>query len=324
MITMQPLSGNHKQQTIISHCLHNASLPHSLLFSGLEGIGKKTFAMTLAKMMFCKNNACNTCPSCLQIEHGIHPDVIVMGPNDKGTIPIGNDDEHEGSIRWLIARISLAPVNNCRVVIINDAHTMNMQAQNALLKTIEEPPHNNFIILISSERNQLLPTIRSRITEYVFNPLSQEELTAILVHNGVSHEKHNAILAVASGSASYALILSDDTLYAMIVDAYRAIVNFVIHPEVFSHDLLPLLQALGPYKTIDLLINIFRLHCGNSFPSLPWFDSYLKEETAVEIIKILLELRRGLSHNINIRMALKGMLYSLCFSYYNKRDTLWI
>ncbi|MBP8178185.1 MAG: DNA polymerase III subunit delta', partial [Spirochaetes bacterium] len=163
MITMQPLSGNHKQQTIISHCLHNASLPHSLLFSGLEGIGKKTFAMTLAKMMFCKNNACNTCPSCLQIEHGIHPDVIVMEPNDKGTIPIGNDDEHEGSIRWLIARISLAPVNNCRVVIINDAHAMNVQAQNAFLKTLEEPPPRTLLLLLTTQPEQLLPTIQSRV-----------------------------------------------------------------------------------------------------------------------------------------------------------------
>jgi DNA polymerase-3 subunit delta' len=190
---MQPLSGNHKQQNYYYHCLHNALLPHSLLFTGLEGIGKKLFALTFAKMMFCKNNACNTCPSCLQIEHGIHPDFIVVEPNDKGTIPIGNNDEHEGSIRWLIARISLAPVNGNRVVIINDAHTMNVQAQNALLKTIEEPPRNNFIILISSEAQSAIANHTPRITEYVFNPLSQEELTAILVHNGVPHEKHNAI-----------------------------------------------------------------------------------------------------------------------------------
>lgn len=284
-----------------------------MLFSGPEGIGKKLCAVKLAKTMLCAgNNACGTCPSCVQIDHGTHPDVIIIEPNEKGNIPIGSE-EQEGSIRWLIGRVSLASVYN-RVIIINDAHCMNIQSQNALLKTIEEPPAHTFIILISSERNQLLPTIHSRVTEYVFHPLSDSDLASILEKSGIDREKYDSIIPVAGGSASYALTLADEALFSKLKEAYNAIAGFVCQPEIFSYELSPIIQQIGAYRTIDLLINIFRLHCTNTKNGVPWLHSALDETCAIEIIKILLELRRGISHNINIRMALKGMLYSLCFT----------
>jgi len=310
---MAEILGNTVQQSILLHGAKNNSLPHSLLFSGQEGIGKKLCAINLAKTMLCASgNACGACPSCVQIDHGTHPDVIMIEPNDKGNIPIGSD-EQEGSIRWLIGRISLASVHNQRVIIINDAHCMNIQSQNALLKTIEEPPAHTYIILISSERNQLLPTIRSRVAEYVFHPLGDSDLVSILEKSGIDRQKFGSIIPVAGGSASYALTLADDTLFSQLKDAYSAIASFVCQPEIFSYELSPIIQNIGAYKTIDLLINIFRLHCSTK-SAVPWLYSALDQTHAVEIIKILLELRRGIAHNINIRMALKGMLYSLCFA----------
>ncbi len=306
--------GNHIQQSILLHCIKNFNLPHSLLFSGPEGIGKKLFALTVAKTLLCvHNNACGTWPSCVQIDSGTHPDVIIIEPNEKGTIPIG-DENQAGSIRWLIARVSLATVHASRVVIINNAHSMNIQSQNALLKTIEEPPSNTFIILISSERNQLLPTIRSRVAEYVFHPLHDSDIAAILTQHGISQHKFDAIIPVSGGSASYALTLADDSVYMLLTQAYNAIAEFVTKPVVFSHELSPIIQAIGAVKTIDLLINMFRLHIAGTATNVAWYNSALDKSQAAEIIKILLELRKGLSHNINIRMALKGMLYSLCFT----------
>ncbi|MCX8124103.1 MAG: hypothetical protein N3F66_08065 [Spirochaetes bacterium] len=312
--SMTQILGNTIQQSILLHSVQNNSLPHSLLFSGLEGIGKRLFAIKLAKTMLCVHHtACDSCPQCLQITHNTHPDVIVIGPNQKGTIPIGSEDQ-EGTIRWLIGRVNLALVYDFRVIIINDAHCMNVQAQNALLKTIEEPPVNTFIILVSSERNQLLPTIRSRVAEYVFHPLSDSDLVSIMEHNGVDMQKYDSIIPIAGGSASYALTLADDTIFSQLKEAYAAIIRFVCNPVVFTYELSPLIQAIGAYTTIDLLINMFRLHCTNSNDMFPWFENKLDSARAIEIIKILLELRKGISHNINIRMALKGMLYSLCFT----------
>ncbi|MEJ5360975.1 MAG: DNA polymerase III subunit delta' [Spirochaetota bacterium] len=309
---MTQILGNTVQQSILLHAASNNILPHSLLFSGLEGIGKKLCAIKLAKTMLCASgNACNTCPSCRQIDHATHPDVIIIEPNEKGNIPIGSD-EQEGSIRWLIGRVNLASLNQKRVIIINDAHCMNIQSQNALLKTIEEPPAHTFIILISSERNQLLPTIRSRVTEYVFHPLSDSDLVSILQNSGIDRQTYDSIIPVAGGSASYALTLARDTLFSQLKEAYSAIASFLCQPEVFSYDLSPIIQEIGAYRTVDLLINIFRLHCTKN--AVPWLHSALDQTQAVEIIKILLELRKGISHNINIRMALKGMLYSLCFT----------
>ncbi|MDH7555264.1 MAG: DNA polymerase III subunit delta' [Spirochaetota bacterium] len=309
---MTQILGNTVQQSIILHGAKNNILPHSLLFSGLEGIGKKLCAVKLAKTMLCASgNACGACPSCKQIDHATHPDVIIIEPNEKGNIPIGSD-EQEGSIRWLIGRVNLASLSQKRVIIINDAHCMNIQSQNALLKTIEEPPAHTFIILISSERNQLLPTIHSRVTEYVFHPLSDSDLVSILQKSGIDRQTCDSIIPVAGGSVSYALTLARDDLYSQLKEAYSAIASFVCQPEVFSYDLSPILQEIGAYRTIDLLINIFRLHCTKNV--VPWLHSTLDQTHAIEIIKILLELRKGISHNINIRMALKGMLYSLCFT----------
>jgi DNA polymerase III delta prime subunit len=208
--------------------------------------------------------------------------------------------------------VNLASLSQKRVIIINDAHCMNIQSQNALLKTIEEPPAHTFIILISSERNQLLPTIHSRVTEYVFHPLSDSDLVSILQKSGIDRQTCDSIIPVAGGSVSYALTLARDDLYSQLKEAYSAIASFVCQPEVFSYDLSPILQEIGAYRTIDLLINIFRLHCTKNV--VPWLHSTLDQTHAIEIIKILLELRKGISHNINIRMALKGMLYSLCFT----------
>lgn len=312
--SMTEIFGNTVQQSILLHGVANNSLPHSLLFSGQEGIGKKLFAITLAKNLLCTtHNACGSCPSCVQIAHNTHPDVIVVEPNEKGNIPIGSEDQ-EGTIRWLIGRVSLASVHDARVIIINDAHCMNIQSQNALLKTIEEPPAGTFIILISSERNQLLPTIRSRVAEYVFHPLSDSDLVSILTKKGVEKQKLDSIIPVAGGSASYALALADDSIFSQLKEAYSAISDFVCKPVVFSYELSPIIQAVGVYTAIDLLINMFRLHCSNTKNDLPWMSTELDQTQAIEIIKILLELRRGISHNINIRMALKGMLYSLCFT----------
>ncbi len=311
---MTGIFGNSALQSILLHGVENNSLPHSLLFCGQEGIGKKLFAITLAKNLLCTtHNACGSCSSCIQIAHNTHPDVIAVEPNEKGNIPIGSDDQ-EGTIRWLIGRVSLASVHDARVIIINDAHCMNMQSQNALLKTIEEPPANTYIILISSERNQLLPTIRSRVAEYVFHPLSDSDLASILTEKGVDEQKLNSIIPVAGGSASYALALADDTIFSQLKEAYSAISDFVCKPVVFSYELSHIIQAIGAYTTIDLLINMFRLHCSSTKNTMPWLCTELDQTQAIEIIKILLELRRGIPHNINIRMALKGMLYSLCFT----------
>ncbi|MGQ9841958.1 MAG: DNA polymerase III subunit [Spirochaetota bacterium] len=311
---MTEILGNTVQQSKLLHGAKNNSLPHALFFSGIEGIGKKLCAIHLAKTMLCvSGNACGVCASCVQIDHGTHPDVITIEPNNKGNIPIGSD-EQEGSIRWLIGRVSLSSVYNQRIIIINDAHCMNIQSQNALLKTIEEPPSHTYIILISSERNQLLPTIHSRVTEYAFHPLSDSDLISILRKSGIDRQKYHSIIPVAQGSAAYALILADDTLFSQLKEAYSAISNFVCQPEIFSHDLSPIIQEIGVYRTIDILINMFRLQYSSTKNTVPWLDSTLGKTRAVEIIKILLELRKGISHNINIRMALKGMLYSLCFT----------
>ncbi len=139
------------------------------LFLGPDGVGKAFLAEVLAKALNCLNgrgDACGACASCAKIDKKSHPDVITIEEkDDKDSISIK-------AVRWLQEKISLKPYEGrSKVFIIKDADAMTKDAQNCLLKTLEEPPAASVIILVTSRPEQLLPTIKSRCKQVKFTPL---------------------------------------------------------------------------------------------------------------------------------------------------------
>ena len=137
-------------------------LPHAILINGADGVGKGFFAKNFASFLLCQNSqdntiACGKCGSCELYKTDNHPDLIIVGPDDKGkSIKIDQ-------IRGLIAELSnTAHFNGHRVVIVESADLLNVAAANALLKTLEEPFGNTVIILVSAHLAMLSATIRSR------------------------------------------------------------------------------------------------------------------------------------------------------------------
>lgn len=172
------LIGNEKIKSLLEKSISSKNILHSYLFTGIEGIGKKEFANEFAKMILCmgQNSPCGRCKSCMQFESNNHPDYIMIDSEDK-KIKIEQ-------IRYLQEKISEKPITSDRkVYIINDSDTMTKEAQNCLLKTLEEPPEYATLILICSNENKLLNTIRSRCIKISFSKIEDEQIEDYLRKN---------------------------------------------------------------------------------------------------------------------------------------------
>lgn len=192
-------------------------IPHALLFAGPDGVGKFKTALWWAARIKCElrsddgsassAGSCH-CASCQQVAVGSHPDVLVVAPEAAGKM-IKIDPIREA----LIPTLSLRPVRpGPRIAIVREAESLNVHAQNAMLKVLEEPPGNAVIILVTGSRSALLPTIRSRCQTVRFGPLGRESLEAILTARGFTPDNARSAAAIARGSVGKALECDEETL----------------------------------------------------------------------------------------------------------------
>jgi DNA polymerase-3 subunit delta' len=223
------LVGNERAKEILRRMLGQGRVPGALLFAGEEGLGKKLFALELARALNCRARrgveACGVCAACARVgrfqypasddkdEHkklvwSEHRDVAVVIPYNRNIlVDAVRDLERESNFR---------PAEGVRrVFIVEHAESMNESASNALLKTLEEPPPTSHIVLITSRPSGLLPTIRSRCQTIRFAPITAEELEKYLVKNGKrAGEEARLAAQLASGRPGVALGLNLDTYRA--------------------------------------------------------------------------------------------------------------
>lgn len=196
--------GNEKNKDLLKNVLETNNIAHSYMFVGKESIGKLLFAKQFAKAILCENEKkpCNKCKSCIEFDTFNNPDFSILEP--EGT-SIKIDQ-----IREFIKKVYEKPVvSNKKVYIINDSNYMTKEAQNSLLKTLEEPPEYVTIILITSNENMFLPTIKSRCTKITFNKLSNNELAKILEKEYKYLDVPEIAFKIADGSVKKAIALKD-------------------------------------------------------------------------------------------------------------------
>ena len=226
MVKFDTIIGQEQPVRILNTLIEKNSIPHALLFTGLTGVGKlatsKAFALTCncTKQNTAKSTnihekknppsdklnpsplpACGYCSSCRKILAGNHPDILYVEPAGR-TIKIAQ-------IRHLIEMLTMKPYEaQLRVVIISEAHLLNLSAGNALLKILEEPPDQTLLILTTTHRSDVLPTVASRCQIIRFLPLSHKRIAAELEKNhGVLHPTARVLSHMADGSMIRALEL---------------------------------------------------------------------------------------------------------------------
>jgi len=203
------LIGLQKQWQILRTAAEKDKLPHAFLFSGPDKVGKKTLALNLVKFIFCQGEkemegfSCGKCRACIDVGKKAHPDLALIEPKD-GSIKISQ-------IRDLEWKLSLKPYSaKMKAGIIDDAHLMLPDAQNSLLKTLEEPRGKALLILISSDPQRLLKTVFSRVRTMKFFLAPDAEIKEKLASFESDFEKIEKITNLSLGRPGQAMEFLND------------------------------------------------------------------------------------------------------------------
>ncbi len=286
--------GNEEIKIFLDNLIKTNNVVHSYMFIGPDGIGKVLFAKEFAKMILCQdsNKACNHCSSCIKFNSDNHPDFMIINSEDGKSIKINQ-------IRFLQERISEKPiVSNRKVYIINDSDLMTVEAQNCLLKTLEEPPEFAVIILVLSNENKCLSTIKSRCTKIAFQKLRNSDLTQYANENNL--EVNSSLLSASDGSISKLLNLQNN------LEAYKQLDNII---NAFSKD-----NIVDIWNNADILykskdnINTLLEYLNTVF--LERLKS-TKESKYIQSIKIIENTKNKLSSNANYDMCIDNLLLQI-------------
>jgi DNA polymerase-3 subunit delta' len=197
--------GHRQACDVLQTAVARGRVPQSLLFSGPEGVGKRTTAIALAQAVNCPNardgDACGVCRTCQRIARDQHADVVFLDQGEAASIKIQ-------ALRDRVLDVAgYRPFEAARrVFIIDPADALTAQAQDALLKTLEEPPSTTILVLVTAYADTLLPTVQSRCRRLRFGPLSRADVARILVERrGVDPSAARTIAATSGGSVAAAL-----------------------------------------------------------------------------------------------------------------------
>ncbi len=343
---LDQLTGNERVKSLLRRILEARRVPGALLFTGEDGIGKKLFALELAKALNCRTpqgvEGCGHCPACKRINidrfnypqsadsddwKGIiwtdHPDVgMVVAPKRVLLVDQMRLIEREANYRPYEGK--------ARVFLIEDADKLNDSSANALLKVLEEPPHTSHIVLLTSRPGTLLPTIRSRCQLIRFSPVSPPEIETHLLQNKIASAGETRIRArVARGSLGRAVATGFDEYLEM-----RKAMLRVLHALAVSDDRIQLLRSAEEFNDarhkdeyesrLDILEALIRdawmlaLHAPNDsvvnedlLPELKKISERLDGRRSADWISQIEELREELIVNINRKAATDALFLTM-------------
>ena len=284
--------GNEKNKEILKKAIETQKISHSYIFWGIEGIGKMLIAQQFARAILCtktKQNNC-TCKSCIEFNTNNNPDFIEIEP-EQGKIKIEK-------IREMQRKVAEKPIiSEKKVYIINDAETMTTEAQNSLLKTLEEPPKYVTIILVTANENNLLGTIKSRCTRMHFEGLTEEEIKKYIESNYEEKINQN-IIELSQGNIGQAINYKEhQELYSNIEQMVK---------NIKGKDLIQIQQeAEEIYKSKEEIKNI--LEYINSLLLKLW-----KEDIRyVKCVEIIEDTKKRIKANSNYDMCIDNMIFNI-------------
>lgn len=338
------LAGNQRAKELLRRLLESRRVPGSLLFAGEEGIGKKLFALELAKALNCRTpsgvEGCDTCAICRRMVKFNHPEtsgnddlkkIFWTDHPDVGMVEPPRRVLMVAQMRDIEREANYRPFEGLRrVFLIDEADKLNESSSNALLKTLEEPPETSHLILITSRPAMLLPTIRSRCQTIRFAPVSTDEIATYLIQNKLSSPPEAQLRArFAAGSIGRALS-GDPKVYK----EQREVMLSVLNALAVTGDRVQLLRAAeglndarfkDEYEArLDILETLIRdtlmlsvgaggegLTNSDLLPQLTKVAQKVTSDRAVAWIEQIEELREQLESNVNRKVATDALFLSM-------------
>lgn len=219
--------GQARAKKLVSRSLASQRLPHAYIFKGPDGVGKRLFARGLAAAINCRGDqpgrACGSCRSCRKLLSDNHPDFMVVNP-DQGAIKIGQ-------VREMCRALAYPPYESAmRVVLLEDIHTMRQEAANSLLKTLEEPPASNLLVLTAESSQEILTTISSRCQAIAFQALSETDTVRVIRDREpeLGEQTAHLLARLAEGSPGRALLLHDAEMMPIFGQVAAAVSNAAV------------------------------------------------------------------------------------------------
>lgn len=260
----ETIIGHEQQKQYFNQIVQNGSFAHAYCFEGVDGIGKFTFARTLAKSLLCDNKSDLEA----KFETDNHPDYLCVTAD-------GNTIKTE-QIEALHSFIHMKPfLSELKIVIIDDAPTMTEQAQNKLLKLIEEPPGHALFLLTTENAYKLLPTVRSRLIRIPFHPLTIDQLTALVQKRAMTVDVQ--LLGIAMGSMGHYMRWHEDQVFCDGVEKF-----FVLLEGLCENKASKWLKQMDVFDTlkddVEMLLEIGRV----------WFQDMmvLKEGGSDDLLRL--------------------------------------
>lgn len=290
--------------------IKHGTIGHAYALTGPVGMGKKTLALHLAKMLLCEGRddvPCNQCRACKSLNAEGTPRLTIIR-NETQKILIKQ-------VRGLIEDIGIRPASGRKVYIIEDADRMTQDAQNCLLKTLEEPPSYAVILLTTAFYESLLLTIRSRVVQLKLKPYSDEELRSILKLNGHSIQGKEHLLAWSQGIPGKALGLISDDQFA---EYRRMVFRFLFQEAEFSN--LEFNQYLSKHKEaflpcLEIMETVYRdallvlcqqvdgLINSDKKDNIIAYAQSADFKALTQKIEFIQEMRSNLKRNMNYQLA---------------------
>ena len=234
--------GNEKAKNTLVLGWQGGRMPHALLLEGDGGCGKKTFAKVIAAAAVCTGDKkpCGECKHCVKAHDGIHPDITVYD----GATPKNLNVDAVRGIR--LAASVKANEAHCKVYILADAQNMTVQAQNALLKVLEEPPKGVMFVLTCDNRSRLLETIVSRVTTIRLEPPPQETCVQALrtLSQGHTEDEYQMAAEAFEGNIGRAVASLHDAGFIKIIETAKQITTAAVRGSEYE-----LLAALAVFES---------------------------------------------------------------------------
>jgi DNA polymerase-3 subunit delta' len=321
--------GHDRPKARLSLALGGDRLHHAWLFTGRPGIGKARVALRMAQALCCERGqigrgpealaACGQCRHCRRMDAGQHPDLLSVAPDGK-QIKIEQ-------VRDLTKRLTYSPFEGqWRVIIIHDAHLFGVEAANALLKTLEEPPARNLFILLTDQPQRLLPTTLSRCMTLRFGAFDITEVRRWLEAQGHPAERATLAAALAEGSLGRAARLAGEGQLESIQETLHALQRICQRRDLSTamtlatklaadRDALPDLLLLTQTYLRDLML------CAASQPppaplalaafTSPWPAPLPSATHIASALQAIQACGRAIDGNVNPQIALESLLLHL-------------